>query len=205
MVGRSAINVFVLARERRLRRLLERLLRQHNGSVSYFSRQEDCLEGLLARPCDLLIVDCDGCAMDGLEVLAEAKQASSWIPAIILVDAGDIPKAVKAIKLGAVDCLEKPVKEDQLFTAVEQGLSRTRRCVAGVKALTRAEARVLQLILAGKSNGDIADVFHRSRRTVEVHRRNIMRKLNAGGTVDLVRWAVTTGFIEPERVGPLPV
>jgi two-component system response regulator FixJ len=198
---RLANTVAVFSMAECQRTLLENLLRRSSREVRCFSTPAACLQGLWASPCDLLIIDCDGCPTDELEVLAEAGQMPLWIPTLILVEAGDIAKAVQATKMGAFGCLEKPVRDDLLLEAMELVLGRRWQGVADLKTLTKTEARVLQLILASKTTGEIADLLHRSRRTVEVHRASILRKLNVGNTVDLVRWAVATGVIGASETG----
>lgn len=199
--GGLANNVFVFSRESGLRRLLENLLLRSHHSVLCFSAQADCLRELSASRCDLLIVGCDGGTTEELGVLAKARQKPLWIPVIVLVDAGDIATALRAMKLGAFDCMEKPVRGNRLLAAIELGLSSRQQHAADWKALTKTEAEVLQLTLTGKTIGEIAAVLYRSGRTVEVHRRNIMRKLHAHCAADLVRWAVTAGIIGSGRTG----
>ena len=202
MVGGSGNNVLVFSREQGLRRDLENLFLRYHGSICFFSTRRACLRGLSASFCELLIIDCDGCPAEELGLLAELRQIRRWVPAIVLVEAGDIPKAVRAMRLGALDCIEKPVREDLLRAAIESGLGRGRQYAVALKALTKTETRVLQLILAGETTSRIADLVHRSARTVEVHRRNILRKLHIHSTPELVRWAMTSGAIRLVEPGP---
>jgi two-component system response regulator FixJ len=204
MVGRSGIRVFVLTREQGLRRLLEDLLQRSNNSVRCFSTPQDCLRELSAGRCEFLIIDGNGCPTDELGVVVRARPTPLEIPAIILIDAGDVPKAVLAMKLGACDCFEKPVREDLLLAALEGAWTRRRQGAVARPEFTRTEARVLQLILAGKTTGEMAGVLHRSGRTVEVHRRNILRKLKVRGTAGLVKWAVASGVIRATGSGLPP-
>jgi two-component system response regulator FixJ len=207
MVADSGKSVFVLGPERQSWAALEALVRQCHASVSCFARREDCLARLAKKRCDLLIIDCDGDTWDGLEVLAQARQVLPPSSSLVLIKPRDVSTAVRAMKLGAADCLEKPVQEEQLRTAIEAGLAGVRSCVAlPVQALTPAEGRVLQLILAGKTNAVIGRILHRSRRTVEAHRRNIMHKLGVSTLAGLVMRALAMGLITPEQEsegGPL--
>lgn len=202
MVGGSGNRVLVFSRERGLRRHLENLFLRDRGSICFYSTRRACLKGLWASFSELLIIDCDGSPAEELGLLAELRQIPRWVPAIVLVEAGDIPKAVQAMRLGALDCIEKPVREDLLQAAIESGLGQRRQYAVAVKALTKMETRVLQLILAGETTSRIADIVHRSARTVEVHRRNILRKLHLRNTPELVRWAMTTGAIRLVEPGP---
>jgi two-component system response regulator FixJ len=200
MVEDSDKSVFVVGGESRSWAALEALARRCHASVRCFARREDCLAGLSKRPCDLLIIDCDGDMWDGLEVLAQARQVLPPSSSLVLVNPRDVATAVRAMKLGAADCLEKPVQEEQLRTAIEAGLVGVRPCAAlPGQALTPAEGRVLQLILAGKTNAVIGRILHRSRRTVEAHRRNIMHKLGVFTLAGLVMRAMAMGLIIPEQ------
>jgi two-component system response regulator FixJ len=200
MVEDSDKSVFVVGGESRSWAVLRALLRRCSVSVDCFARREDCLAGLATRPCDLLIIDCNGDAEDELAALAQAQGMLPPASSLVLVNPRDVATAVRAMKLGAADCLEKPVQEEQLRTAIEAGLAGVRSCAAlPVQALTPAEGRVLQLILAGKTNAVIGRILHRSRRTVEAHRRNIMHKLGVFTLAGLVMRAMAMGLIIPEQ------
>lgn len=176
---------------------LQAALEPYNAAVSCFSGQEECLEKLSEKPCDLLIVDLSGCEVEGTEVLTQARRMAPWIATVALVDRTGVRGAVKAMKAGASDCLEKPVREDRLRAVIEGHLGgkgysgpRVRR------TLTQMEVQVLHLILEGKTSRDIAAELHRSKRTIDVHRKNIMRKLEACGPVDLIKRALGMGLTE---------
>ena len=95
-----------------------------------------------------------------------------------------------------MDCLEKPVEPERLLSLAETMLQQRQLAYRnGREALTKTEARVLRLILAGNTNFQIARRLHRSRRTVEVHRSNIMRKLGVSSASELVRKAFGVGLI----------
>jgi FixJ family two-component response regulator len=163
--------------------------------VSGYAGPQECLEQLAAKPCDLLIVDLDGCEMAGLDMLEQARRMAPWVASLAIVEHAAVPCAIKAIKAGAGDCLDKPVQQERLLAAVGSQLARvddsTRR---RPRILTQMEVQILQLILAGRTSYDIAAELHRSKRTVDVHRKNIMRKLQATGLVDLIKRALEMGF-----------
>jgi FixJ family two-component response regulator len=135
--------------------------------------------------------------MDGIELLTETKRIAPWLPVLVITGYGDVPMAVRALKAGALDFIEKPLNRKRFLSAVEAALQRSAPLdrLLG-KALTRVEMRILQLILDGKSNRDIAEMFHRSLRTIEVHRNRLMRKLGVSSVVALVRRAVALGLAE---------
>ena len=157
---------------------------------------------LATKPCDLLILDLEGCASEGLDVLEQVRRVAPWIPSLVIVEQAAVCCAIKAVKAGAGDCLDKPVERDRLLSAVRTQLARvdtsTRR---RPRVLTQMEVQILQMILAGKTSYDMADELHRSKRTIDVHRKNIMRKLQATGLVDLIKRALGMGFADyPEQM-----
>ena len=147
--------------------------------IGYFSKCQECLEKLSAKPCDILIVDLEGCEAEGLDLLIQARRIAPWISTVALVQHAAVPVAVKAVRAGACECLEKPVPVDRLSDVVEEQLARMGSLPRSRRALTQMEIRILQMIMAGKTSQDIAAHLHRSKRTVDVHRKNIMRKLQA--------------------------
>jgi FixJ family two-component response regulator len=179
--------------------------------VTCFDGREECLEQLRRGACDVLIVDLDGYAPDGIKLLAEAKRLCPWVTTFALIDQGNVPGAIQAMKAGAADCLERPLTEEGLRCAIGPVLARTREKAPGPDvALTRMETKVLNLVSTGQTSDQIATMLHRSRRTVDVHRGHIMRKLGVSGTMDLIKEAARRGLIrldgsEPARpIGKTP-
>jgi ActR/RegA family two-component response regulator len=151
MVTSSDKSVLILSGERRSRMALGHLLQQYGTCVHCFTRRKDCLAGLSKNPCDLLIVDCDGDAADGLRVLAEVRRISPPSSSLVLVEPGDTATAVEAMKLGATNCIEKPIQMEHLLSVIEADPSGMRPCVAGCgPPLTKAEMRVLRLGHSGQ-------------------------------------------------------
>jgi len=127
---------------------------------------------------------------DGIELLIEARSIFPWLPVLIITSYADVPLAVKALKAGATDFAEKPLDWDRFLATVQSILSEADISDALVgKPLTRTETIVLRLILEGRSNKEIAHILSRSTRTIEVHRSNIMHKLNVDNVVELVKRA----------------
>jgi DNA-binding NarL/FixJ family response regulator len=197
MTGRSRKRIYVCEKEPEFRAMLETSLPQEEASVSGFSGYQECLEKLATKPCDLLVIDLDGCEIEALDMLEQARRIAPWLSSLAIVSHASVPCAIKAIKAGASDCLDKPVPPDRLVAAVGTQLARvdvsSRR---RPRALTQMEVQILQSILAGKTSYDIAAELHRSKRTIDVHRKNIMRKLQATGLVDLIRRALEMGFTD---------
>ena len=138
--------------------------------------------------------------MNGIELMAKMKETGLAIPVIVLTAHADVPLAVEAMKLGAVDLLEKPFEDDALLAAVDAALQRRNaedsrsREAAAIKSrlatLTRRENEILAGLLNGLSNKIIAHDLGISIRTAEVHRANIMAKMRAGNLAELVKMAL---------------
>ncbi|MDI6451068.1 response regulator transcription factor [Anaerobaca lacustris] len=165
-----------------------------DASVTCFANCGECLASIRHGGCRLLVTNVPEPADEGIELLTRVKSAAPWVPVIMLVEPGRIDTAVRAMKAGATDCIERPPQADHLLSAVRGALHNS---IDGLpaKPLTDVEQSVLQLILEGMTNGQIATALHRSRRTVEVHRADIMRKLGARHIVDLVRNAALAGLV----------
>jgi len=195
MTGRSCKRIYVLEKEPEFRTLLETSLAPNEASVSGFSGHQECIERLAITPCDLLLIDLDGCEPQGLDVLEQVRRLAPWVPSLAIVEHAAVSCAIKAIKAGATDCLDKPVQRDELLAAVGTQLARVSASMRRhPRALTEMEVQILQLILAGRTSYDIAAEIHRSKRTIDVHRKNIMRKLQATGLVDLIKRALGMGL-----------
>ena len=162
-------------------------------NVSTFDNPLQCLEVLSHRPCDLIISDVNMPDMDGIAFLQRIKDSRPEIGVLLITGYGDIPLAVEAVKLGAIDFLEKPLNEETL-------LPRIRSIVSTLSTkeplpLTEAERTILRLIASGKSNKEIAHILERSVRTIENHRHRLMHKLNAENAADLTKIAISHGLI----------
>ena len=202
MTGRPRKRIYLCEKRPELQAMLETALPPEEALISGFSGYQECLEALAAKPCDLLIVDLDGCARDGLSMLEQARRIAPWIRTLAIVGHADVPCAIQAIKAGAGDCLDKPVPADGLLRAVEAQLAQVVAARRRPRAMTPMEVQILQMILAGKTSYDMADELQRSKRTIDVHRKNIMCKLHATGLVDLIKRALGMGFVEPPDPGP---
>ena len=155
------------------------------------------MEKLRSQICDLLITDLIMPQMDGIELLTNARMLAPWLPVLVITGYGDIPTAVKAVKAGAVDFIQKPLIKDDFLRLVDLLLEQSEHLnPRRGTPLTRGEYRVLQLVIHGKSNRQIADLLHRSVRTVEVHRSRIMDKLDAENLIELTKRAAMMGLID---------
>lgn len=191
--------VYVVDDEPRVRTALRKTLERAGLTVRCFGSADECLARLDTGRCDLLITDVRMPGKDGIELLVEARKLQPWLPVLVITGFGDVAMAVKAMKSGAGDFIEKPLDRDTFLETVRKLL-----CPASVpkvlleQTLTRMESRVLFHILDGKNNREIADAMSRSQRTVEVHRRHLMQKLGANNIVELLRRAATLHLFNPE-------
>ena len=193
-------HIAVFENGRKLATRLRAALRQQDDHRRFAIASRSRPQVLSPHLCKLLIIDVDGQADQQLELLAQCRQLYPYLPAVVLVERGETATAVAAMKAGAVDCLEKPVEPERLLSLAATMLQQRQSVYQDMgEALSKTEARVLNLILAGNTNFQIARRLHRSRRTVEVHRSNIMRKLGVSSASELVRKAFGVGLIGERR------
>lgn len=146
-----------------------------------------------------LLVDFRMPGIDGLELQAELTRQNAPISVIIMTGYADISLAVRAIKGGAVDVLEKPFKRAQLLSQIASGLATAQEKLARIRAtetnraklgaLTGREREVARLLIVGQTNKEIARALGLSPRTVEIHRARVMEKLDVSNLPALVRIA----------------
>jgi two-component system response regulator FixJ len=142
--------------------------------------------------------------MDGMALQEELTRRGSTLPVIVVTGHADVPLAVRAMKAGALDFIEKPFDDALLLASIKRALARAvtaREQAAAVqkaKALTatlsQREHQVLALLVAGRSNKVIAYELDISPRTVEIHRAHVMEKMEARSLSDLVRAALAAGI-----------
>ena len=138
--------------------------------------------------------------MSGLELQDKLLERKSPLPIVFITGHGDVPMAVDTMKKGAMDFIQKPFKEDDLVQLVERMLDHAKGAFtdhqqaanrgALLSKLTSRESQVLERIVAGRLNKQIADDLGISIKTVEAHRANIMEKLNANTVADLLKIAL---------------
>jgi len=144
--------------------------------------------------------------MSGIDLLRELQGRKITMPVIVITGHGDVQLAVEAMKIGAVDFIEKPFDDDVFLTAVNAALTRSEknaeqegertRLTEKLATLSNRERDVLEGLVAGKPNKIIAFDLGISPRTVEIYRANVMTKTGAGSLSDLVRMALLSGRIE---------
>ncbi|MGY3124530.1 two-component system response regulator FixJ [Bradyrhizobium sp. S3.14.4] len=144
--------------------------------------------------------------IDGIELLKRMKAQQSPFPILIMTGHGDVPLAVEAMKLGAVDFLEKPFEDDRLITMIETAIRQaepaakneaiSQDIAARVASLSPRERQVMEGLIAGLSNKLIAREYDISPRTIEVYRANVMTKMQANSLSELVRLAMRAGMLK---------
>jgi len=182
--------IFFVDDEPQVRKIVQRTIERHGYDVVCFEDGTSCLNELAIGDCDLLITDVNMPKLDGIELLEKVKKMRPLLDVLIVTGYGNIPMAVRAVKNGAYDFIEKPLDRDRLIPAIQDILSSDGSSELRGKKLTRMEKKILKFIVSGKSNKEIADVLHRSVRTVEDHRNHIMRKFDARNAVELVKIAI---------------
>lgn len=190
-------HVYVVDDEPKVRTVIRKTLERAGLTVSCFGSADDCLACLDTGTCDLLITDVRMPGKDGIELLMEVRKLVPWLPVLVVTGFGDVPMAVKALKSGAADFIEKPLDRDAFLEAVRRLLAHN--AVPRVlldHSLTKMELKVLYRILEGSNNRETADALNRSVRTIEVHRRHLMRKLGANNVVELLRQAARLRLFE---------
>ena len=197
MTGSLEQLIFVVDDEPKVCEAIRETLEESGAKVTCFARAAECLERLRCQRCDLLITDLRMPEMDGIELLTNARAIAPLLPVLMITGYGDIPTAVQAVKAGAVDFIEKPLAKDDFLRKVKSILQDSHSAGASVAApLTPRETRVLELIIEGKTNQEIADLLHRSIRTIEVHRSRVMNKLGAENLIDLLKRAAVIGLVD---------
>jgi two-component system response regulator FixJ len=200
--------VYVIDDDPAMRDSLDFLLCSAGFGVRLFESAQGFLNELPKLEAGCVVTDIRMPGMNGMELLRQLNPASGArkLPVIVMTGHGDVPLAVEAMKLGALDFLEKPFEDDRLIGMIETALLQndggskseavTADMAARVASLTQRERQVMQGLVSGQSNKVIAREYDISPRTVEVYRANVMTKMQAGSLSELVRFAIRAGAIE---------
>jgi FixJ family two-component response regulator len=193
-------NVYVVDDDEAVRDSLQWLLEGKDYRVRCFDSAESFLSRYDAREVACLIVDIRMAGMTGLDLQNRLIERQSPLPIVFITGHGDVPMAVDTMKKGAMDFIQKPFKEEALVSLVERMLEQAKTTFAEhqltasrdalLGKLTSREAQVLERIVAGRLNKQIADDLAISIKTVEAHRANIMEKLGANTVADLLKIAL---------------
>jgi RNA polymerase sigma factor (sigma-70 family) len=164
-------------------------VRTYHSAEVFLEKAECTMEGII-------LLDIRMAKMSGLELQTELTRRGVILPIIFMTGHGDVQMSVQAIKNGAVDFLEKPFSNENLLKSIDEAFSRADNSIKQYRrteeirkrhaTLSEREQEVMQHVVAGMSNKDIAELLGLSNRTIEVHRHNLMKKMEAESLVDLV-------------------
>lgn len=197
-------NVYVIDDDSAMRDLLDFLLGTAGFEVTVFETAADFLHAHAGLGFGCVVSDVRMPGIDGMDLLRRLKASTSPLPVIIMTGHGDIPLAVEAIKLGALDFVEKPFEDERLIgmmTALQQSNDHVKSdtvsadIASRVASLSQRERQVMDGLVAGLSNKQIAREHNISPRTIEVYRANVMTKMQARNLSELIRLALRAGIL----------
>lgn len=189
--------IFVVDDDEAMRDSIHWLLETVNLETRMFACASDFVASCDPDEHGCLLLDVRMPGMSGMELLEALKYSGISLPVIMITGHGDVPMAVRALKHGAFDFIQKPFNAQELLNRVDAALdldrknrqrsSEIERRRAYFAALTEREAEVVEFLVAGDSSKVIAQKLKISPKTVDIHRANIMRKLNVGSVVEIAQ------------------
>ena len=195
--------VFVVDDDSSTRELLSWLMKRHGLRIEAFPDAGSFLKSYRSEMPGCLVVDLNMPGMSGLDLQQYLKEHDVFIPVLFLSARADVPKAVKAVREGAIDFIEKPFDYRRVVALVEDCIrrdaeARTKREAKRIHRerlaqLTQREREVLDLVVAGRMNREIAEKLDISIKTVEAHRAKIMEKLDVNSVAELVQAKLAAG------------
>jgi two-component system response regulator FixJ len=201
-MGRSA--VYIVDDDAAVRDSMAQLLGMHGYETRQYADAAGYLDEVSGLPRGCVLLDIRMPGMNGMELQQELKKRGRDEPIVFVTGHGDIGLAVKAMKAGATDFLQKPCDEDELIHAVRDALEGRRqaqpagvideKAKAALARLTEREREILTYVSKGLTSKAIAQRLGISVRTVDIHRANIMNKTDTRNVVELVRLALAGGF-----------
>ena len=197
MCSTSKQVVYVVDDEPSVRRSVRLILETANHEVLEFESATQFLEQLSTKLRGCVVSDVRMPKLDGIQFLNRMRELGSHLPVLILTGHADVPMAVKAMKLGAVEFLEKPVDPNDLRSKVSSALELEARehldrlevleIESLYATLTAREVEVLDLLVSGKQPKDVASILGTAQSTVRIQRQSICKKMRADNVSDLIR------------------
>lgn len=197
---------YVIDDDRDVRVSISVLLRTMAIASRPFACAQDFIEDYPHLREGCIVIDIAMPGKDGLTLLAELRSLGCDWPVAIMTGHGAVKSAVQAMKLGAIEFLEKPFRDTELAETLERGFELIERnrasCAASdqaqamLKAMSARERDVLALVTEGLSNKLIAHRLSLSTRTIEMHRARLMKRVGAANTAELVRFASVAGLLQ---------
>ena len=198
--------VYVIDDDEAMRDSLDFLLGAADFHVTLYESAHKFLDAISTVDFGCVVSDVRMPGIDGIELLKRLKASRNVFPVVIMTGHGDVPLAVEAMKLGAVDFLEKPFEDERIIGMIDvalrqaesnaQGEAMTHDIASRVASLSPRERQVMDGLIAGLSNKLIARDYDISPRTIEVYRANVMTKMQAGSLSELVRLAIRAGVLK---------
>src|SRR6202163_1070035 len=197
--------VYVIDDDEAMRDSLDFMLGTADFHVTLFESAHNFLDTLSSIEFGCVVSDVRMPGIDGIELLKRMKASHSSFPVVIMTGHGDVPLAVEAMKLGAVDFLEKPFEDERLIGMIETAIRQaepaaksegvTLDLASRIATLSPRGRQVMDGLIAGLSNKLIARDYDISPRTIEVFRANVMTKIQANSLSELVRLAMRAGLL----------
>jgi two-component system, LuxR family, response regulator FixJ len=190
--------VYIVDDDEAVRDSLALLLESAGHLVEAFEAAAGALASCRTRLPACIVTDVRMPEMDGLELQEKLTAAGIDVPVIVMTGHADVPLAVRAMKAGAVDFIEKPFSDDAILASLESAMKRQSRAadpalMERLESLTPREREVLELLVIGHPNKVIAHRLDISPRTVEIHRAHVMEKMQAKSLPELVRITMQAG------------
>jgi FixJ family two-component response regulator len=189
--------IFVIDDQRTMRKSLCHLLRTTGLAAEPFESAEEFLQNYDPSRPGCLLLDLQMPGMTGLQLLERLAAKGDCRPVIIITGHADVPTAVRAMRAGAVDILQKPFKIPELLERIRQSIAldtqwrrwntEATHIIERINSVSPREREILDFVVAGQSTKEIADQLGLSVKTVEIHRHSLMQKMGARSPVDLVR------------------
>lgn len=198
----SEPTVFVVDDDPAMRQSLRWLIESVHLAVETFASAQEFLAAYNPERPGCLVLDVRMPGMGGLDLQAELARRQIEIPIIVITGYAEVATAVRALKAGAIDFIEKPFSDQLLLDRIQQAIASDRQArerraeraavAARVAQLTPRERDVMQLVVAGSSNREIAAELGLSIKTVEVHRARVMEKMQVDSLAELVRLVLSS-------------
>ncbi len=205
MIEDNQITVFIVDDDAAIRSSLVYLIESVNLNVKTYDSAQAFLDNYQQKQRGCVLIDVRMSGMSGLELQQHLKQQQIMIPVIIITGHGDVPMAVKAMKAGAIDFIEKPFNDQVILDCINKAIevdkqqqqqwAKKNRVLAKFKKITKREREVMVMVVQGKSNKTIAATMNVSAKTVEAHRAKVMDKMEAHSLPELVQMAILTGIL----------
>jgi RNA polymerase sigma factor (sigma-70 family) len=202
------VKVFVVDDDASMRKSLCWLIESVGLEVESFPSGTDFLESCPPDAAGCLLLDVRMPGLSGLDLQEQLRERRINLPVIMITGHADVPMAVRALKGGAFDFIEKPFNDQVLLERVQRAIefeeqaqsdnARKAEIDARIESLTPRERQVMEMVVNGRANKQIAAELNLSEKTIEVHRKHVMDKMKAGNVADLIRMVLSGSSIANE-------